>query len=133
MFNEAGTVLIANSTLDSNSAVGGNAALAVGGNGVGGGVFNLDGTVTLINDTFANNTVFGGAGTTDGTAAGAGLFNLALSLPSDLASETALGRYIRELLAMGRWREICIQPTRDEPHECFDVYGVAAETGPLRP
>jgi hypothetical protein len=55
---------------------------------------------------------------------------LSLIVP-DLASETALGRYIRELLAVGRWREICIQPTRDEPHECFDVYGVAAEPGPL--
>jgi len=49
----------------------------------------------------------------------------------DLASETALGRYIRELLAIGQWREICIQPARDEPRECFDVYGVAAGPGPL--
>jgi CSLREA domain-containing protein len=73
VFNEAGTVVITNSTFAGNTATGGAGGTgAVGrngtaGKGLGGGIFNLNGTVTLNNATIDANTA-----TTDGGA----VFNL---------------------------------------------------------
>jgi hypothetical protein len=82
VFNQGGTVTIANSTVTGNNAKGGDAINGGGGSGFGGGLFNLDGTVTLTNDTFAGNTVtagVGGDGVGSGQAAGGAVYNLSIT------------------------------------------------------
>jgi hypothetical protein len=67
IFNDAGSVTIANSTLTSNTATGGNAvnapnAGATGspGKGLGGAVFSLNGSLKLINATISGDTAANG-------------------------------------------------------------------------
>ena len=71
IFNEAGTVVITNSTVTGNTASGGVAgsiyARGTDGRGLGGGLFNRNGTVTVTNSTFSANTAAQG---------GRGVFNL---------------------------------------------------------
>jgi hypothetical protein len=58
VFNDAGTVVITNSTFYDNSAIGGAAGLstAQSGKGLGGGLFNYQGTITVNDSTFSENT-----------------------------------------------------------------------------
>jgi hypothetical protein len=67
IFNDAGTVMVTNSTVAGNTAQGGGGGSGgpdpyegFGGSADGGGLFNLNGTVTLINSTFASNAVTAG-------------------------------------------------------------------------
>ena len=62
VFNEAGAVLITNSTFTGNTAAGGAGGIAQGqksgtaGQGLGGGLFNHNGVITVTNSTFSLNT-----------------------------------------------------------------------------
>ena len=57
VFNEAGTVVITNSTFTANTATGGtNTKGQSSGQGLGGGLFNHNGTITITNSTFSVNT-----------------------------------------------------------------------------
>jgi hypothetical protein len=61
IFNEAGSVLITNSTFTGDAAIGGNGGTGVGNNGangqgLGGGLFNHNGTITVTNSTFSLDT-----------------------------------------------------------------------------
>jgi hypothetical protein len=49
----------------------------------------------------------------------------------DLAEETALGRYVREQLATGQWRQLCLVPQREDglSRYRFDVYGTPLASG----
>jgi hypothetical protein len=86
VFNQGGTVTIANSTLTGNTAEGGTGTKA--GSGYGGGLFNLNGTVTLTNATFAANIVLAGAGQ-DGGANGGAVYNLGLIALESLGGPSA--------------------------------------------
>jgi hypothetical protein len=74
VFNQGGTVTIANSTVTGNSAIGGAATGGVAGSGLGGGIFNLDGSVTLTNDTLDLNNSAGGTSSPNGGE----IYNLSL-------------------------------------------------------
>jgi hypothetical protein len=53
-------------------------------------------------------------------------------LVPELAEETVLGRHVRDLLAVGRWRHICVVPEHNDGRsETFDLYGTPAEHGLL--
>jgi hypothetical protein len=92
IFNDAGAVTIANSTLAGNTAIGGEAGAAFGVGGAGGGagyggaIFNRSGTLVLTNATLASNSVAGGVGTVasttadNGAAAGGAIYHLGISL-----------------------------------------------------
>ena len=75
VFNDGGTVAVANSTFSGNSAQGGSAGpadsspKAVNGCGYGAGLFNCDGTVSVDSTTFSANTLSGSS------AAGGGIYN----------------------------------------------------------
>jgi hypothetical protein len=62
VFNEAGSVVITNSTFTGNSAIGGAGGQGgagrdgAGGQGLGGGLFNHNGTIQVTNSTFSGNT-----------------------------------------------------------------------------
>jgi hypothetical protein len=67
VFNEAGTVVITNSTVTGNTASGGaggagpvSAFNGTAGKGLGGGLFNHNGTITVTNSTFSANTAADG-------------------------------------------------------------------------
>ena len=60
IFNYGGALLITNSTLAGNSAMGGTGQY--NGSGYGGAIFNLNGSVTTLNATLANNTAPQGGG-----------------------------------------------------------------------
>jgi Bacterial Ig-like domain (group 3) len=63
IFNQGGTVVITNSTLFGNNAIGGSATGSGGaGKGLGGGLFNHNGTITVTNCTFSGNTAADGGG-----------------------------------------------------------------------
>jgi hypothetical protein len=94
IFNEAGTVVITNSTLSGNTAVGGAGGLSAvngaAGKGLGGGLFNHNGVITVTGSTFSNNTAAQGGPvalnlgdsvfeTTASTAAIAGFSNTGLA------------------------------------------------------
>jgi hypothetical protein len=86
VFNEAGTVVITNSTFTANTASGGSAGNGGLGNpgaagaGLGGGLFNHNGTITVTNGTFSLNTADQG---------GRGIFNLGDSTGKTTTSTTA--------------------------------------------
>ncbi len=82
IFNEAGTVVISNSTFYENKAYGGAAGggAATAGQGLGGGLFNHNGTVIVTNSTVSANRADQG---------GRGIFNLGDSLSATTASSTA--------------------------------------------
>ncbi|MDB5311103.1 MAG: repeat protein, partial [Gemmataceae bacterium] len=88
IFNQGGSVLIANSTLAVNTAQGGSAGFFKQsgniGSAYGGAVFNLNGRVTLTNDTFAGNVVSPGMSFAhaSGSADGGAVYNLSLTAPS---------------------------------------------------
>ena len=92
IFNEAGTVVITNSTITGNTANGGAGGLGISvpfsnggaGQGLGGGLFNLDGSVTLLQDTFAYNTV---------STNGGSVVNLALNDPFVPTNNASLTLY----------------------------------------
>jgi hypothetical protein len=79
VFNEAGTVTIANSTFTANTASGGAGGAGrsghngAAGHGLGGGLFNHNGTITVTNSTFSANTVTNGDGSNGN---GRDVFNL---------------------------------------------------------
>jgi hypothetical protein len=68
IFNEAGTVVITNSTFTGNLAKGGAGSIVLSGiggaagRGLGGGLFNHNGLVTVVNSTFSANTANQGGG-----------------------------------------------------------------------
>jgi hypothetical protein len=92
IFNDAGTLTLANATLVGNSATGGaggaafSAGGAGGGAGFGGAIFNRSGNVVLTHVTIASNTVVGGLGTVaasstdNGRAAGGAIYHLGINL-----------------------------------------------------
>ena len=98
VFNQAGTMVIENSTITGNAARGGDAVASPGqsGGAFGGGVFNLDGNVTLTNATIANNTVTAGAtafvqqvvGTADGGELVNGSYYFGAATTSEIATIT---------------------------------------------
>jgi hypothetical protein len=69
IFNEAGTVVITNSTFTANTAHGGAGGTGrsghngAAGKGLGGGLFNHNGTITVNDCTFSVNTAVDGSGT----------------------------------------------------------------------
>jgi hypothetical protein len=73
VFNEAGTVVITNSTFTGNKALGGTATNGTSsGQGLGGGLFGYSGSVTITNSTFSLNTAAQG---------GRGIFLFGTSTP----------------------------------------------------
>ena len=86
VFNEAGTVVITNSTFTGNTASGGTGGAGfhdnsgAAGQGLGGGLFNHNGTITVTNSTFSGNTAAQG---------GRGIFNLGDSVFTTSSSTTA--------------------------------------------
>ena len=68
VFNDGGSVIITNSTLADNSAIGGSGGATLfssghagtSGSGLGGAVFNRGGSITLVNSTLADNTATAG-------------------------------------------------------------------------
>ncbi len=87
VFNEAGTVIITNSTFTGNTAGAGSggrgrfgAKNGTAGKGLGGGVFNHNGTITVTNSTFSANTAAQG---------GRGIFNLGDSVFETTQSKQA--------------------------------------------
>src|SRR5262245_11206839 len=74
IFNEApGVLTVTHSLFSDNRAVGGDGGPAVhGGEGAGGGIYNLDATLTVANCTFTGNQAAGGNG---GLGAGGGIAN----------------------------------------------------------
>jgi Concanavalin A-like lectin/glucanases superfamily/IPT/TIG domain len=78
IFNEAGTVVITNSTFSGNTAKGGAGGtgvlpvLGTAGNGLGGALFNHNGTVTVTNSTFSLNTADQGGSDVFNLSDGAG-------------------------------------------------------------
>lgn len=104
LFNQGGTVTIANSTLVANVALGGKGGY--GGSGFGGGIFNLNGTLTLTNATVAGNSVGGGAlwgiifsDATPGAAAGGALYNLSLDVGTATPTQNAGVHLANSILA----------------------------------
>jgi hypothetical protein len=93
VFNQGGTVTIANSTLTDNTAQGGSSPAGAGA-GFGGGLFNLNGTVTLTNATIAANTVLAGGGVLgppDSQAGGGAVYNLSLPVLAYSGGPSATG------------------------------------------
>jgi hypothetical protein len=90
VFNEAGAIVITNSTFTGNTANGGAGGTVPSGNsgsagkGLGGGLFNHNGTVTVTNSTFSGNTAAQG---------GRGIFNL-----SDGAGKTGTANINNSIL-----------------------------------
>lgn len=62
VFNHGGSVIVRNSTLANNAAVGGNAARGVPGSGLGGAIFSMNGNVLLEHATLWANEVADGTG-----------------------------------------------------------------------
>ncbi len=75
IFNLKSSLSISNSTLISNSAIGGDGSYE-GGGGLGGAVFNLNGTTSLLNSTIASNTVAAGTGSGGSPVISASIFSL---------------------------------------------------------
>ena len=91
IFNQGGTVTLANSTLTANIARGGNSSgSGQNGGGYGGGVFNLNGTVTLTNVTIAGNTIATGIGGNTNTVNGGALYTASVNVGADTPTQTAL-------------------------------------------
>jgi hypothetical protein len=93
VFNEAGTVVITNSTITGNTASG-----TMFGAGLGGGVFNHNGILTVTNATFSGNTVYQGGSQTR-QAAGGGIFNLGDSKFNTTSRATATATINNTILA----------------------------------
>jgi CSLREA domain-containing protein len=95
VFNEAGTVIITNSTFTANSAtgnIGGNGTLkkqAGSGAGLGGALFNHNGTIQVTNSTFSLNTAAQG---------GRGIFNLGDSAGKTTTSTTATANIANSII-----------------------------------
>jgi hypothetical protein len=90
IFNQGGTVLISNSTLQHNSALGGGANGAAGGSGFGGAVFNLNGDLELSSDTFADNSLGLNPSLTPGEVNGAAVYNLSRDVGSVTRDQLAV-------------------------------------------
>src|SRR5262249_8763589 len=74
IFNAAGALLtVSHSLFSNNQAVGGDGGTGVtGGEGAGGGIYNLDATLTVSHSTFTGNRVVGG---NNSAGAGGGIGN----------------------------------------------------------
>jgi CSLREA domain-containing protein len=99
IFNEAGAVVITNSTITDNSARGGAGGAGTtksggGGQGLGGGLFNHNGGITITQCTISQNTVSQGDGTTL-IASGRGIYQV-----GDAASGAKAG-IIKTILGQG--------------------------------
>jgi hypothetical protein len=106
IFNQGGRVLVVNSTLTANAAIGGaggsseaSGSPGLGGSGFGGAIFNLDGDVSLVHATIAGNDVAAGAGgscglacppANAGTAAGGAYYQAELDLAGDSTAAVVL-------------------------------------------
>ena len=131
IFNQGGTVTIANSTITGNTAVGGegNGDSQQGG-GFGGGVFNLNGTLTLTNVTFANNVVsngiFGGANVAEGGA----VYNLSINVGADTPTQTATVTVANSILANSRVGLASTERTPDVVNNQVNGTATVNATGP---
>ncbi|MDR3388878.1 MAG: choice-of-anchor Q domain-containing protein [Rudaea sp.] len=78
IFNDAGSVVLTNSTLTRNRAAGGGSADALAGNGsgFGGAIFNYAGSLTLNFVSMAANSVTAGSGGVGGSADGGAIYSL---------------------------------------------------------
>ncbi|HET6574009.1 MAG TPA: choice-of-anchor Q domain-containing protein [Fimbriiglobus sp.] len=103
VFNQGGTVTIANSTLLDNTAVGGiGDGDSQQGGGFGGGVFNLNGSLTLTNATFSNNRVSNGVFGAKNVAEGGAVYNLSLNVGTVTPTQTATVTVANTILADSR-------------------------------
>ncbi len=91
IFNDAGSVVLTNSTLAGNTAAGGNNGSARGGNGsgFGGAIFNYNGNLSLNFVTLNGNTVAVGSGGRGGSADGGAIYSLGDSLSACSAGGNA--------------------------------------------
>ncbi len=92
----AGTLIVSNSTLADNSAIGrvGSFSTGTAGAGSGGGIYN-SGTLTVSNSTLADNSAIGGVGSPSngGNGSGGGIYNSGTLTVSNstLADNSAIG------------------------------------------
>ena len=93
IFNMQGTVVIANSTVANNAAVGGTDQVTDHGKGIAGAVFNLDGSFTANSSTFAANTA---------SYYASQIFNLAYD---GQAARTAQATLHNSIVANGIWTD----------------------------
>jgi len=97
IFNEAGTVVITNSTITANTTQGGAGGTGdvssydgTAGQGLGGGLFNHNGTITVLNSTFSANTANQGGGSIFNLGDGTGQ-TATLTLTSSILANTPSG------------------------------------------
>ncbi|HEY7158530.1 MAG TPA: hypothetical protein VH575_31590, partial [Gemmataceae bacterium] len=99
-FAGGGPIKLVGSTVTNNQAIGGNGGTGLGGNALGGALFNTAGTTTattVLNSSFLANKALGGNGATGGTAfggaieQGAGAASKLNLLNSTLGQNTAQG------------------------------------------
>ena len=93
-----GSLTVINSTLTANTAQGGGSSTSgdggpgTGGSGFGGAIFNLDGTASITFSTLVANTVTAGVGSSNGSADGGAIYNLAYGSNYDTgAAVTRIG------------------------------------------
>ncbi|BBO33798.1 choice-of-anchor Q domain-containing protein [Lacipirellula parvula] len=91
VFNEAGVVVITNSTLNGNAAIGGGGGGEAGA-GLGGALFNRNGTLTVASSTISGNTAAQG---------GRGIFNLGDYIGSTTESTTATAIVTNTIIGQG--------------------------------
>ena len=98
IFTQGGGVAVANSTITTNTAQGGNASGGQNGGGYGGGIFNLNGALTLTNVTIAGNVLAHGTGGTGSNFIfGGALYNASVSVGA--ATPTATVTVANSILA----------------------------------
>ena len=123
VFNEAGTVVITNSTFTGNTASGGaggtgaNGANGTAGQGLGGGLFNHNGTITVTNSTFSGNTAAQG---------GRGIFNLGDSAADTTASASPTPSSARATPTCPTWWSIRSAAVRPRSAAATNLIGTTA-------
>ncbi len=134
IFNQGGTVTIANSTITGNTAVGGSAGQrAQVGAGFGGGIFNLNGSLTIVNSTIARNTVAAGFvanGGLDNMAEGGAVYNLSINVGAVTPTQTATVTVANSILARSTGSLGSNTPASDVVNERRNGDAVINATGP---
>jgi hypothetical protein len=118
VFNLFGQVVITNSTLSGNTALGGSTTglnnTASAGSGLGGAIFNLNGSLTLTYATLANNTGQGGSSSQGtGSADGGGVYNLAFGLTTAGNTPTASVSLFNSILGTNTVHDLFNQDNTD--------------------